>query len=87
MVCGMARQDSPEAIVLTRRVSAEAILDNRVDLGGYPYRHLVVVGLRRLGLDRVSSVIAAVEVLDRFGWELVNVAELGGYVCAFLRRR
>lgn len=85
----MSNLDSPESIARRRMVNADAVLANRVDLRGYPYRNLVILSQGGFVSDRVTAAVAAAEVLDRFGWELVNVAEFGSsrLVFAFLRRR
>lgn len=85
----MPGYESPELIAQRRLVDAMAILNNQVDLRGYPYRHLGLVSERGRGPERVMYAIAAAEVLDRFGWELVNIAEFfnGSAVYAFMRRR
>ena len=85
----MSNLDTPEAIARLRMVNAEAVLENRVDLRGYPYRNLAIRAQRGFSPERVTTAVAAAEVLDRFGWELLNVAEFGTtrLVYAFLRRR
>lgn len=73
----------------TRTVTAEAILGNRADLRGYPYRLLCVVVQRGIGGDQVTQAVAAAEVLEAYGWELVTVSEFASsrIVYAILRRR
>jgi hypothetical protein len=70
-------------------VPAEAILGNSVDLRGYPYKHLVVASHRGNTQAQIMTAVAAAEVLDRYGWELVNVGEFAPsrLVYAILRRR
>ena len=85
----MAAPETPEQITRTRTVTAEAILGNRVNLRGYPYRLLCVVAGRGIGSDQVTQAVAAAEVLEAFGWELVAISEFGSsrMVYAILRRR
>lgn len=84
----MPSNDSPEKIAQRRLVDAAAVLENRVDLRGYPFRYLAVVSERGVGPDRVSYAIAAAEVLSQFGWDLINVAQFyERYTYAFLQRR
>lgn len=85
----MVSRETSDQIARTRTVTAAAVLENRADLRAYPYRHLAVVARHGVGGNAVTEVVAAVEVLTRFGWELVNVAEFGAsrMVYAFLRRR
>ncbi|WBB69353.1 transcriptional regulator [Micromonospora sp. WMMD812] len=85
----MAAAETPEQIARTRTVSAEAVLGNRADLRGYPYRLLSVVSQRGMGGDQVTTAVAAAEVLEAYGWELVTVSEFASsrMVYAILRRR
>jgi hypothetical protein len=83
----MQSNGSPEAIAQRRLVDAMAVLENRVDLRGYPHRYLGVTSERGRGAERVSYAIAAAEVLSRFGWDLVNLTEIHDNVYALLQRR
>jgi hypothetical protein len=84
----MSQHDSPEWIAQHRLVSAMAVLENRVDLRSYPHRLLGVSSERGVGGDRVMYAIAAAEVLERFGWELVTMTTVSdNNVYAVLRRR
>ncbi|GAB1694791.1 hypothetical protein KRM28CT15_65940 [Krasilnikovia sp. M28-CT-15] len=81
----MARLETAETIARNMTVTAEGILNNRADLGSYPHRHLCVVGGRPADMGRL---LAVVEHLSHWGWELVNVTSFGesSTVHAFLRR-
>lgn len=85
----MATPETAEMIARTRIVSAEAVLNNTADLRGYPHRYLAIMSHRGVGPERATYALMAAEVLDRLGWELLNVAEFGSskLVHAFLRRR
>lgn len=85
----MSRTESPEMIARMRTVSAEALLGNRVNLREYPFRHLAVSCQTGIGPDRMAHAMAAVELLDRYGWELVNLSEFGTsrVLYAIMRRR
>jgi hypothetical protein len=77
-----------------RRVIAEDVLAQRVNVDVYPFRYLYLStppATRsspengRAEFDaRVDVVLTAVELLEARGWELVNLAELGQI--AFMRR-
>ncbi|TYC01197.1 transcriptional regulator [Micromonospora sp. WP24] len=84
----MAALETPEHVARTRTVTAEAVLANRVDLRGYPHRLLSVVSHRGIGGDQITQALAAAEVLESFGWELVTVSEFASsrLVHAVLRR-
>ncbi|TDC38678.1 transcriptional regulator [Micromonospora sp. 15K316] len=85
----MATRETPEQVARTRTVTAEAVLTDRADLRGYPHRLLSVVSHRGIGSDQVTQALAAAEVLESFGWELVTVSEFASsrMVYAVLRRR
>ncbi len=84
----MPSNDAPDVIARRRLVDAMAVLENRVDLRGYPYRYLAVVAERGTGPDRVTYAMAAAEMLSAYGWDLVNVGEFFDHnAYAFLRRR
>jgi hypothetical protein len=80
--------DNPAVIAQRRLVDATAVLENRVDLRGYPHRYLGVVAERGVGAERVSYAIAAAEYLSHWGWDLINITEFFEHnAYAFLRRR
>jgi hypothetical protein len=85
----MSNRETAEVMARTRIVSAEAVLNHTADLRGYPHRHLAILSHRGVGPERVTYALMAADALDRFGWELLNVAEFGSskLVHAFLRRR
>jgi hypothetical protein len=84
----MARPNHPDAILHTRTVLAQDVVEGRADLRSYPFRHLAVLAHRGQAIDQVPAVMVAVEMLGAVGWELVNVAELAQSrsVSAFVRR-
>ncbi|MEV4196891.1 transcriptional regulator [Micromonospora globbae] len=84
----MAAPETPEQIARTRTVTAATVLANGADLRAYPYRLLSVLA-HGVGADRVTQAVAAAEVLERSGWELVTVSEFASsrLVYAIMRRR
>lgn len=84
----MASRETPEQIARTRTVTADAVLGG-VDLRVYPYRLLTVLSHRGVGGDQVTQAVAAAEVLERLGWELITVSEFASsrMVYAIMRRR
>ncbi|MFX0593930.1 transcriptional regulator [Melissospora conviva] len=85
----MAPAETPEQIMHTRTVTADTVLSNRVDLRGYPYRLLTVVANRGIGAHQMTQAVAAAEVLEALGWELVTISEIGNsqLLYAVVRRR
>lgn len=84
----MTSPDSPETIARTHQVDAALVLSGRCDLRTYPYRHLAVVAHLGLPVSKTTGLLAAVEMLDQSGWELVNVTNgASNSLIGFLRRK
>lgn len=90
VVCaGMAGVESPQMIATRRAVNAESVLAGTADLRGYPYRHIAILSQRQPAVA-VTEVMASAEILSHWGWELLNVANVGhnsAIICGVLRRR
>jgi hypothetical protein len=86
---GMASHETPEMINYSRQVTAGAVVEGRFDPRGYPYRLLGVLAERGSAAQRMGAVLAAAEILEQQGWELVDVTEIGPgrAVFAIVRRR
>jgi len=85
----MAKVETAETIAQTRRVSAQALFEQRADLNGYPFRLLAVVSHTGVVWEDMAMVMAAAEYLMQYGWELVNIGRMtdqSGSATAFLRR-
>jgi hypothetical protein len=85
----MRSVETPQEIAHKRTVSAEAVLTGRVDLRAYPHRHLTVLATGYNVPAMLTEVMASAEHLSQWGWELVNVANVGnnvGFLCAVMRR-
>ncbi len=68
-------------------ITAAAVLENKVDLRGYPHHYVSVYTYNKFRGDGVRQVLAAVEMLHHQGFELVNLSEFtGNQIYAFLRR-
>ncbi|MEU8070933.1 hypothetical protein [Micromonospora sp. NPDC048169] len=78
----------PHQIAQERTVDADAVLGGQVDLRAYPHRHLMIVTRHRWGRSGLPLLLAAVEHLSNYGWDLVNVLALseGPAVYAVMRR-
>lgn len=55
---------------------ASAVLNNQIDLRGYPYRYLSVFSSHRLRGDTMQQLLAAAEVLSHQGFDLVTIHEM-----------
>jgi hypothetical protein len=85
----MIKVETAEMIARTRRVSAQALFEQRADLNGYPFRLLAVVSQTGVVWDDTAMVMAAAEYLMQYGWDLVNIARMtdaNGSATAFMRR-
>ncbi|MFI6267360.1 hypothetical protein [Micromonospora zamorensis] len=81
---------SPQQFAHDRSVSVDAVLRNEFDFRGYPYRHIVLLGVPAgLSGNVVPPLLAAIERLAQFGWELVNVTSVSNQhrLHAFMRLR
>ncbi|MFC7546914.1 transcriptional regulator [Plantactinospora sp. GCM10030261] len=85
----MVAMETADMVARRRFVSAQAIFERRADLSGYPFRLLSVISERGLGMDQVSAVMAAAEMLMPHGWDLVNITESASSnrACAVMRRQ
>ena len=73
----------------TMTVSAREITDRRFDPSAYPYRHLAVVQVAKIGTpdSQIPLVMSAVEMLGQAGWELAGFTMANRTVVAVMRRR
>lgn len=75
--------------VRTLTVSARDVADRRFDPSTYPYQHLAVVQVAKIGTpdSQIPLVMGAVETLAQVGWELVSLTMENHTVAAVMRRR
>ncbi|SBT40720.1 transcriptional regulator [Micromonospora auratinigra] len=80
--------ENPDQVIRTRTITAQTVLAGRADLRVYPYRLLSIL-VQGAGADRVSQAVAAAEMLEAVGWELITVSEFTSshLTYAFMRRR
>jgi ribosomal protein L16/L10AE len=83
----MAQIETAEQIAARQLVTAAAVLENRADLRTYPHVYLTVHGYGMVAGEGVRQVIAAAEVLQRMGFDLVTLSEIKNQVYAIVRRR
>ncbi|GLZ09183.1 hypothetical protein Acsp03_66490 [Actinomadura sp. NBRC 104412] len=84
----MRKIETPQEIAQKRTVTADALLSGSVDLRMYPHRHVAVVSHGNAAMS-LTGVIAAVEYLCQWGWELVSLTNVGNNItmmCAVMRR-
>jgi hypothetical protein len=76
-------------IARSRFVTAHALFEGQADLNGYPFQILGVVSQRGAGMENLSAVLAAADMLMPYGWDLVSVSEFtnSNHACAVMRRR
>ncbi|SBT49493.1 hypothetical protein [Micromonospora auratinigra] len=68
---------SPQQLAQDRVVNAKAVLAGEVDLRAYPYRHLVVLARHSWTSSGFPTLMAAVEHLSNYGWEMINLTSVG----------
>lgn len=73
----------------TLTVKARDVVDRKFDPSVYPYQHLAVIQVAKIGTpdSQIPLVMTAVETLGRVGWELVGFTMANHTVVAVLRRR
>ncbi|WP_331773286.1 hypothetical protein OG948_58875 (plasmid) [Embleya sp. NBC_00888] len=75
--------------VQTLTVTAREVVDRKFDTSAYPYRHLAVVQVAKIGTpdSQIPLVMSAVEMLDQAGWSLAGFTMANRTVVAVMRRR
>ncbi|MFR9774585.1 hypothetical protein ACL02O_00805 [Micromonospora sp. MS34] len=63
---------SPRKLVQNRFIDAKAVLAGQADFRAYPYKHLLVVVRNAWSGSALTVLMAAVEHLSNYGWEMVN---------------
>ncbi|GIG88548.1 hypothetical protein [Plantactinospora endophytica] len=73
----------------TLTVTAREVVDRKFDPSSYPYRHLAVVQVAKIGTpdSQIPLVMGAVETLGQIGWELAAFTMANRTVVAVMRRR
>jgi hypothetical protein len=74
----VAPAETAQQIALSRTVTADGVIERRVDLRGYPHHYLMIHSYFLTRAEGVRKVVIAAEVLRPYGWEPVNVAEVSG---------
>jgi hypothetical protein len=82
----MTNVETAEMLARQRYVTAAAILAGQADMRSYPFRYLAIHTNIHIGGDRVAGLLAAIEVVEKWGWELVTILEYDKSVYAFMRR-
>lgn len=82
----MPEIETAEIIANQRYVTARALLEGRADLRSYPYRYLAIHSYIHIMGERVQLLLAAVEMVEQWGWELVTMVEINQSIYAFMRR-
>ncbi|WP_412735966.1 hypothetical protein [Krasilnikovia sp. MM14-A1259] len=78
----------PAAVAQTLTVAASVVVDGKFDPNAYPYQHLAVVRVGKIGTpdSQIPLVMTAIEILGGTGWELVSFTIAHRTVCAVMRR-
>jgi hypothetical protein len=73
----------------TLTVTAREVVDRKFDPSAYPYQHLAVVQVAKIGTpdSQIPLVMSAVETLGQIGWELAGFTMASRTIVAVMRRR
>jgi hypothetical protein len=73
----------------TLTVTARDVADRKFDPSAYPFQHLAVVQVAKIGTpdSQIPLVMGAVEMLGQVGWDLVAFTMANRTVAAVMRRR
>ena len=79
---------NPGKAAQTLTVTARDVVDQKFDPAAYPYRHLAVVQIGKIGGPEahIPLVMTAVETLNRAGWEMAAFTMANRTVVAVMRR-
>jgi hypothetical protein len=83
----MSQIETAAMLASQRQVTAQALLENRADLRGYPHRYLAVHSYTLLRGEGMRAVMAAVELLDGYGWALVTITQVDNNLYAVMRQQ
>jgi hypothetical protein len=77
-----------DKVAQTLTVSARDVVDKKFDVRVYPYHHLAVVQMAKVGGpdSQIPLVMSAVETLSRVGWQLAAFTMAHRTVVAVMRR-
>lgn len=69
----------------TLTVTAREVADRKFDPSAYPYQHLAVVQVAKIGTpdSQIPLVMSAVEMLGQVGWELAGFTMANRTVVAY----
>ncbi|HEX6684950.1 MAG TPA: hypothetical protein VF062_19330 [Candidatus Limnocylindrales bacterium] len=82
----MSQIETASAIASQRVVTAAGLLENRADLRGYPHRYLAIHSYTLLRGEGVRVLLAATELLEQYGWSLVNMMQVDKNLYAVMRQ-
>ncbi len=73
----------------TLTITAREVVERKFDPSAYPYQHLAVVQVAKIGTpdSQIPLVMSAVEMLGQVGWEISGFSMANRTVVAVMRRR
>jgi hypothetical protein len=69
-----------------RMVTAAGLLENRVDLRGYPHRYVAIHSYMLLGGEGLRLLMAAIELLENYHWTLITLTQIDNNLYAVMRQ-
>ena len=82
----MSQIESAAMIASQRVVTAAGLLENRVDLRGYPHRYVAIHSYALMRGEGMRAVMAAIEVLEGYGWTLITITQVDNNLYAVMRQ-
>jgi hypothetical protein len=82
----MSQVETASMIANQRMVTAGGLLENRADLRGYPFRYVAIHSYTLLRGEGLRVLMAAVELLEQYGWTLVNMIQVDNNLYAVMRQ-
>jgi len=82
----MSQIETAAMLANQRVVTAQGLLENRVDLRGYPHRYIAVHSYTLLRGEGLRVLMAAIELLESYNWALITVTQVDNNLYAVMRQ-
>ena len=82
----MSQIETAAMIASQRMVTAAGLLENRADLRGYPHRYVAIHSYPLLRGEGIRVLMAAIELLEGYGWTLVTMTQVDNNLYAVMRQ-
>lgn len=82
----MSQVETAAMLANQRVVTAQGLLENRVDLRGYPHRYIAVHSYTLVRGEGLRALMAATELLENYNWTLVTMTQVDNNLYAVMRQ-